>query len=158
MQTFPPSLRFGVARRSATRGGGRSASPGDPDGLHDSPATPANASAAQTQTPPTSETRPAFADWLADVRKEALSRGIQPDIVEAALSNIEEPLPVVLERDRTQAEIVLPLETYLRRRLTARFITAGREAYSRHKTLLESIGKAYGVSPSIIAAIWGVES
>ena len=65
---------------------------------------------------------------------------------------------MVLERDRAQAEIVLPLEAYLRRRLTARFITAGREAYSRHKTLLESIGKAYGVSPSIIAAIWGVES
>jgi membrane-bound lytic murein transglycosylase B len=110
------------------------------------------------QTAPSSDTRPAFADWLADVRKEALARGIQPEIVEAALSNIDEPLPVVLERDRAQAEIVLPLEAYLRRRLTARFVNAGREAYARHKTLVESIGTAYGVSPSIIAAIWGVES
>ena len=114
--------------------------------------------AAVGQTAPLSDTRPAFADWLGEVRKEALARGVQPEIVEAALSDIEEPLPVVLERDRAQAEIVLPLETYLRRRLTARFITAGRETYARHKTLLESIGKAYGVSPSIIAAIWGVES
>jgi peptidoglycan lytic transglycosylase B len=121
------------------------------------PTASGNASAAE-QTAPSSDTRPAFADWLADVRKEALARGIQPEIVDAALSNIEEPLPVVLERDRTQAEIVLPLEVYLRRRLTPKFINAGREAYARHKTLVESIGTAYGVSPSIIAAIWGVES
>ena len=112
--------------------------------------------AAQSQT--SSETRPAFADWLADVRKEALSRGIREDIVEAALSNIDEPLPVILERDRAQAEIVLPLEAYLRRRLTPKFINAGRQAYAAHRTLLESIGKAYGVSPAIITAIWGVES
>jgi membrane-bound lytic murein transglycosylase B len=112
--------------------------------------------AAQSQT--SSETRPAFADWLADVRKEALSRGIREDVVEAALSNIDEPLPVILERDRAQAEIVLPLEAYLRRRLTAKFINAGRQAYAAHRTLLEGIGKAYGVSPAIITAIWGVES
>jgi membrane-bound lytic murein transglycosylase B len=87
-----------------------------------------------------------------------LSRGIRQDVVDAALSDIEEPLPVVLERDRAQAEIVLPLEGYLRRRLTPKFIRAGREAYARQRPLLESIGKAYGVSPSIIAAIWGVES
>jgi membrane-bound lytic murein transglycosylase B len=116
------------------------------------------AAAGQTQTSPPPDTRPAFVDWLADVRKEALSRGIRQDVVDAALSDIEEPLPVVLERDRAQAEIVLPLEGYLRRRLTPKFIRAGREAYARQRTLLESIGKAYGVAPSIIAAIWGVES
>jgi membrane-bound lytic murein transglycosylase B len=113
---------------------------------------------AQSQTSAPGETRPAFADWLADVRNEALSRGIREDIVDAALSNIDEPLPVILERDRAQAEIVLPLEAYLRRRLTAKFIIAGRQAYAAHRTLLESIGKAYGVSPAIITAIWGIES
>jgi membrane-bound lytic murein transglycosylase B len=114
--------------------------------------------AAQSQTAAPSDTRPAFADWLADVRKEALSRGIREDVVDAALSNIDEPLPVILERDRAQAEIVLPLEAYLRRRLTAKFINAGRQAYAAHRGLLENIGKAYGVSPAIITAIWGVES
>jgi membrane-bound lytic murein transglycosylase B len=112
----------------------------------------------QSPTATGSETRPAFADWLAEVRTEALSRGIRQDIVDTALSDIEEPLAVVLERDRTQAEIVLPLEGYLRRRLTQKFIRAGRAAYAGQRTLLESIGKAYGVSPGIIAAIWGIES
>ena len=45
--------------------------------------------------------RPSFADFLAGVRTEALARGIRPEIVDEALSNIEEPLPVVIERDRT---------------------------------------------------------
>jgi len=147
-QAFPPALRFGVARRSAEREG---VTPAARAG--GSPQTPA-----APQPPPPSDTRPAFADFLADVRKEALSRGIRQEIVDAALSDIEEPLPVVLERDHAQAEIVLPLEAYVRRRLTPTFVRAGREAYARQRTLLESIGKAYGVAPSIIAAIWGVES
>src|SRR5262249_55299643 len=50
--------------------------------------------------------RVSFTEFLAGVRSEALSRGIRQDIVDAAL-NIEEPLPLVLERDRTQAETVL---------------------------------------------------
>ena len=108
---------------------------------------------AQTPSPPASDTRPAFGDWLADVRKEALARGVRQDVVDVARADIEEPLPVVLERDRAQAEIVLPLETYVRRRLTPKFIKAGREAYSRHRLLLEEIGKAYGVSPAIITAM-----
>jgi radical SAM superfamily enzyme YgiQ (UPF0313 family) len=36
VRTFPPSLRYGEARRSAEREGGRSARKGRPEGLHDS--------------------------------------------------------------------------------------------------------------------------
>ena len=92
-----------------------------PQGLHymserffHTPSPPAARAAGSPQTPaapqppPPSDTRPAFADFLADVRKEALSRGIRQEIVDAALSDIAEPLPVVLERDHAQAEIVLP--------------------------------------------------
>jgi membrane-bound lytic murein transglycosylase B len=115
-------------------------------------------SAGQAVAAAPADTRPSFADWLDGVRQEALARGIRQEIVDSALSNIDEPVPTVLERDRTQAEAVLSLEAYLRRRLTARLVRNGREAYAREKTMLQSIGKAYGVSPAIIAAIWGVES
>src|SRR5262245_19669242 len=57
--------------------------------------------------------RPSFSEWLTGVRTDALARGIKPEIVEEALGGLEEPLPVVLERDRSQAETVLSLETYL---------------------------------------------
>ena len=46
--------------------------------------------------------RPSFSEWLDGVRQEALARGIKPEIVSAALGNIPEPLPVVIERDRAQ--------------------------------------------------------
>jgi membrane-bound lytic murein transglycosylase B len=104
------------------------------------------------------DARPAFSEWLAGVRAEAIGRGINPDIVDAALAGVEEPLPVILERDRAQAETVFSLEQYVARRLTRKLVLAGRDALATHRRLLEEIGTAYGVPPRIIAAIWGVES
>jgi membrane-bound lytic murein transglycosylase B len=103
-------------------------------------------------------TRPSFSEWLAAVRTEALARGIRQEIVDEALSDIPEPLPVVIERDRAQAEVILPLEAYISRRVTAKVVKVGREVFARHRTLLEEVGNAYGVSPRIIASIWGLES
>jgi membrane-bound lytic murein transglycosylase B len=116
------------------------------------PATPAAAPPLQE------EARPSFADWLADVRAEALARGIRQDIIEKALGNIDEPVPVVIERDRSQAETVLPLETYISRQLTAARIKTGREMYAQHRELLERVSKRYGVPSRIILGVWGMES
>jgi membrane-bound lytic murein transglycosylase B len=104
------------------------------------------------------DARPSFSDWLTGVREEAIGRGIKPEIVDAALAGVEEPLPVILERDRAQAEMVFSLEQYVARRLTRRLVVTGREAFAHHRGLLDEIGAAYGVPPRIVAAIWGVES
>jgi len=117
----------------------------------------AGAAGAQSNTlldPP----RPSFAEWLADVRAEALSRGIQQEVVDQALSQIVEPLPVVIERDRAQAESVLSLEQYLVRRLTPKIVTRGREMLEGHRTMLDEVASRYGVSPRIIVGVWGLES
>jgi membrane-bound lytic murein transglycosylase B len=119
----------------------------------DAPPPAADAAAA-----PQEQTRPSFAVWLLGVRSEALARGIRPEIVEAALGNIDEPMPVIIERDRAQAEVIQPLERYINRRLTAALIKSGREKYAEQKTMLEEIAKKYGVPASIIAGVWGVES
>src|SRR6476620_9994840 len=102
--------------------------------------------------------RPSFTEWLAGVRTDALARGIRPEIVDEALGGIEEPVPVVLERDRSQAETVLSLETYLNRALAPKTIKAGREIVARHRKLLNEVSDRYGVPPRIIAGIWGMES
>jgi membrane-bound lytic murein transglycosylase B len=109
--------------------------------------------AAQTES-----MRPSFSEWLAGVRREALARGLRQEIVDEALSDIPEPLPVIIERDRAQAETILPLETYVSRRLTAKVVKTGRELFARHRTLLDEVGNAYGVSPRIVASVWGIES
>ena len=107
---------------------------------------------------PPAAPRPPFSEWLSGVRAEAIARGIREDIVDAALANMLEPLPIVIERDRTQAEVVLPLETYIARRLTAKVLKTGREMQARHRELLAEVSARYGVPPQIILGIWGLES
>ncbi len=113
--------------------------------------------AAQSAAPPAAG-RPSFADWLSGVRAEAIARGVRAEIVDQAFAGVEEPQPTIIERDRTQAEVVLPLEAYVKRRLTAKFIRTGREMYDRYRALLDRVGLTYGVSPRIIAGVWGMES
>lgn len=108
--------------------------------------------------PAATGTRPSFADFLEGIRAEARSRGISEPTILAALSGIEEPVPTVIERDRSQAEIVFSLEKYLKQHVTAKVLAHGREGYAAHKALLARVAQAYGVPPGIIVGIWGVES
>jgi membrane-bound lytic murein transglycosylase B len=118
----------------------------------DAPPAPPSATDAPT------DLRPSFSEWLAGVRAEAVANGLREEIVDEALGTVEEPMAVVLERDRTQAEVILPLETYLSRRLTASIVNTGRQMIARHKSLLQTIGKKYEVPPTTLVAIWGAES
>ena len=107
---------------------------------------------------PAEDTRPSFAEWLAAVRTEARSRGISQPTIDAALSNIDEPLPVIIERDRAQAEVLQSFERYIQHHVSAKTVGAGREMLARHRSLLASVNHAYGVPPGIILSIWGMES
>ena len=102
--------------------------------------------------------RPSFAEWLAGVRAEAIARGLHEEVVDAALADVTEPQPIILERDRSQAETVFSLEKYIARSLTPRLILAGRGALATHRDLLDRISERYGVPSRIIVAIWGMES
>ncbi|MEQ1869270.1 MAG: lytic murein transglycosylase [Vicinamibacterales bacterium] len=115
--------------------------------------------AAQDPSPaPASDVRPSFTEWLEAVRTEAVARGISAATVASALSDIPEPMPVVIERDRTQAETVLPLDTYIERHLRSDTIRRGREMTSRYRRELDEVASDYGVPAPIIAGIWGIES
>ena len=109
------------------------------------------ASAAAQDSPPSFET------WLAELRTEALTRGIKQEILDAALADIQ-PVEQILDRDRTQAEFTLDLTSYLKRRLTRTTLRTAQRMHDEHRALLESIGKKYSVQPRIITAVWGLES
>ncbi|MEP7304508.1 MAG: lytic murein transglycosylase [Acidobacteriota bacterium] len=106
----------------------------------------------------TQDSRPSFSEFLAGIRTEALARGIRQDILDEALAKIDEPLPVVIERDRSQAETVLSLEAYLTRRLTPALVKSGRQSLAKHRVLLDEVAARYGVPPEVIVGIWGFES
>jgi peptidoglycan lytic transglycosylase B len=100
---------------------------------------------------------PPFSEWLTTVRAEAEERGIRPDVLDQAFDGVE-PVEQILERDRSQAEFTLNLESYLRRRLTPSFIRAAQKMYTGRRSLLTKIGEKYGVSPRVVVAVWGLES
>lgn len=100
---------------------------------------------------------PPFDVWLGDLRAEALSRGIRQEVVDAAFADVQ-PAAQILERDRTQAEFTLDLTGYLKRRLTRPTLRTAQQMHAKHRSLLEKVGRAYGVQPRIITAVWGLES
>jgi membrane-bound lytic murein transglycosylase B len=99
-----------------------------------------------------------FPEWLGEVRAEALTKGIRPEVLDAAFADLTQPVDAVLDRDRTQAEFTLQLDEYLKRRLKPSLIRTAQEMYTRSRTLLTEVGKRYGVSPRILVAVWGLES
>lgn len=101
---------------------------------------------------------PPFDAWLEGVRAEALARGFSAELVERAFEGLTAPEPSVVERDRSQAEFVLDLDRYLKRRLTPAMTRRGRALAAEHRALLARVGEAYDVQPRVVVAIWGLES
>jgi len=101
--------------------------------------------------------QPPFDEWVATLRTDALARGISRKTVDEALVTVTR-LPVVVERDRTQAELVMTLDTYMKRRLTPRVVRDAKAAAGNQKTVLRKVATAYGVPGSVLVAIWGLES
>src|SRR5262245_59234192 len=73
----------------------------------------------------------AFAAWLADVRRDALDRGVSAATIDKAFTDLQ-PVARVLERDRQQAEFTLDLTAYLKRRLTVQTIRTARRKLKEH--------------------------
>jgi len=98
-----------------------------------------------------------FDEFLAGLRTEAAAKGISQATIDAALTGIE-PLPVAVERDRTQPETVVSLDEYVARRVTPKVIKNANSVADEHKTLLKKVEAEYGVPPNVLIAVWGVES
>ena len=110
------------------------------------------------QTPVVTQTpQPSFADWLVAFRAEAKAKGISDATLDAALANLT-PDPTVLERERTQPELVQTLDAYVAQRLTAKTINTASDMLKKQAPLLYKINKAYGVPGAIMVAVWGMES
>lgn len=106
---------------------------------------------------PAEPPRPDFTEFVAQLKEQAIAAGVSAATVEKALGGVE-PLEVVVERDRSQAEVVLTIDQYIQRRLTRSFIRTATERAKQHRTKVREIGKKYGVSSGLLIAIWGMES
>ncbi|HET9371799.1 MAG TPA: lytic murein transglycosylase [Vicinamibacterales bacterium] len=122
----------------------------------------AAAPAPQDPTPPPpapqQDQRPPFDQWLAELRNEALSRGISAATLDAALATVTAPNDVVVARDRAQPERVQSLDSYVRQWLTARTTTTAKAMRKQHASLLSKVAGKYGPPPPVLIAVWGLES
>src|SRR5258706_6935816 len=109
------------------------------------------------QAAPVPPAQPSFQEWLAALRAEALTRGIGEATLDRALTGLE-PVPVVVERDRTQAELIQTLDQYLAQRLSKKVVLTAQAMRRTHETVLAQVDEKYGVPPGILIAIWGLES
>lgn len=97
-----------------------------------------------------------FEAWLSELQAEAKKRGFS----ESTLATLEglQPLPDVIEKDRTQPEKRMTFARYREIVLTEWRIREGQRLYQEHLPLLQQVGSKYGVHPEFIVALWGVES
>ena len=98
-----------------------------------------------------------FETWLADLRAEALVRGISQATLNEALSGLE-PIPRVIELDRNQPEFKLTFAEYLNRVVPQNRVVTGRKKLREHQSLLTRISQRYGVQPRFLVALWGIET
>src|SRR3954465_2321727 len=109
------------------------------------------------QIAPVAPLPPPFDEWLAGGRAEAKTRGISDATLDSALAGLE-PLPVVIQRDRSQAEIVQTLDTYLAQHVSARVVQTARARRAEQHEVLTQVAGKFGVPATVIVAVWGLES
>ena len=114
------------------------------------------AAAGRGQEVPVDAPQP-FDAWLQEFVSEARGRGYSQELLEQTVVGLE-PLTRVVAADRTQAELTVSFDRYLRTRLTPPVIRRGRELAQQHRAVLASIERQYDVQRRFLLAIWGMET
>ena len=99
-----------------------------------------------------------FSTWLKDFRKKAISEGIDGSTYDAAFHGITAHDPKVLEKAAYQPEFTQEVWDYIDTRVNDRTIGKGEMKKAEYAALLGDIEKRFGVPPSVILAIWSMET
>ena len=115
------------------------------------------ASASQGNTTNNHASDLTFDQWLTELRAEASLRGISAGTLDVALSNVEAPIPRVIELDNNQPEFVQTFTRYMRNRISLQRVNRGRELLKEHAELFELIEQRYGVQAPYLVSFWALE-
>lgn len=97
-----------------------------------------------------------FAEWLGELRAEALALGVGAETL-TALDGVA-PLERVLELDGSQPEFAQTFTRYIELRVTPRQIARGRALLREHAALLADVRARYDIQPHYLVAFWAIES
>ena len=98
-----------------------------------------------------------FKAWLGKLQDEALEAGISRQTLVDALTDIE-PLPRVIELDRSQPEFKLTFAEYLGRFVSPWRRDTARRLIVEHSDILDQVAEKYGVQKRFIVTMWGIET
>jgi membrane-bound lytic murein transglycosylase B len=98
-----------------------------------------------------------FEQWVAAFRAKAEARGVTEATYTDVMSNLK-PDMTGLKAIRDQPEFHEQLWQYLNRRVSDWRIVAGKQKAKEYAPLLDRIERDFGVAPSIMLGVWGVES
>jgi lytic murein transglycosylase len=107
---------------------------------------------------PDAPERPAaFVAWIAAFRTEALAQGISAETFDDVFADVRFNQRVV-ELDEDQPEFNRAIWDYLDRAVNEDRIDEGKRLLRKHRRAFRAVQRQYGVPPTIIAGIWGMES
>ena len=106
---------------------------------------------------PSTPSMTAFRGFLADFRPEAERQGIGLPLFDRTFADVS-PDPSLAPLLRSQPEFAKPIGAYLAAQATAGRIATGRDLMQRWRADLTAIEARYGVPPSIVVAVWGLET
>src|SRR4030081_3552798 len=115
------------------------------------------AAMAASSAPAWAQGKSGFEQWVEAFRARARARGISDATYTRVMSNIK-PDTAVFELDRSQPEFKEQIWQYLNRRVSDWRITTGKEKAKEYAPLFARIEKDYGVEPSVMLGLWGIES
>jgi membrane-bound lytic murein transglycosylase B len=98
-----------------------------------------------------------YQEWVAKFQSYALSKGRPEPVIQTAFVGVKEN-PEISDRASRQPEFVTPVWTYLDRAVSDERVARGQQKYFENKALLAGIERDYGVPPSIVMGIWGIET
>lgn len=104
-----------------------------------------------------------FEAWLPQLRAEAQRRGVAQATLDQVFPTLQFSARTI-ELDQAQpggvsnSNAIPPFAPYKARHVNAALIARGRERYASHIGQLNAIGLRYGVTPSVLVAIWGHET
>ena len=104
-----------------------------------------------------------FEAYLPQLRAEALRRGVRQSTIDAIFPTLQFSARTI-QLDQAQpggvanSNAIPAFAPYRERHVNAALISRGRARYSSHIGRLNAIGRRYGVTPSVLVAIWGHET
>ncbi len=100
---------------------------------------------------------PSFEPWKDAFRSKAIARGIAPETYARVMIGVE-PDTTGLDAIRHQPEFTIKLWQYLNRATSDWKISEGKEKAKQYAPLFARIESDFGVEPSFMLGVWGIES